>query len=583
MDVVGDGQVAIAICTPLMKRVHRLVQQSADVVFVDVSPVVGKRRQCRVVVMATGSCAGGLPVGVLVATSDGAIKRCFELYASLLDERCFFGRGGTVGPHLFLIDDCNAVQEALCSVFCSASILLSPYHILVSFWRQLWDRRSMMAPEQRTRAFGLLRAAVVATKAERSAVKFDEARSDSSISGCLTALAYVTKIQCRQNEWALFCQPYDWAPTSVVNNLGGCRGLCDCASLSLKDSVIHRTKSMETVETLLFFAGTRIDAYYERRLAAVTSDQVDHATAMRFMSDSQSTDDKVFQISRFLFSVVCTSPSNREVQCNENGAVSALTCSDTETSRQPAAGCRKEFFVEMSIGLCSCDSGLSAAPCQHQSSVVQQFALRLWQLVPIVDDSARRLLVHIGTGRGVADRCWFASSHPLDSVAVVCSSSSSSDSDVDDNADNGECAVTEEQVDISQVQLIASTTTNDILINDPGLLGLTVPSSVHHKPVFVNWNGTSFEVNVNVASGDAAASVVADAILPTPDRLRVALKKIENAYMAHPDAMESAVGAFCQSVEVVDTVEMLNAALLCFSNGGSLTGTNNGTMAYTWS
>jgi len=53
-EMLSDGECVVAVCTPLMKRVHRLVPQSADVVVVDVGLPVDKRRRCRVVVLATG-------------------------------------------------------------------------------------------------------------------------------------------------------------------------------------------------------------------------------------------------------------------------------------------------------------------------------------------------------------------------------------------------------------------------------------------------------------------------------------------------------------------------------------------------
>jgi len=53
-ETLADGDFVVAVCTPLMKRVHRLVPQSADVVVVDVGPPVDKRRRCRTVILATG-------------------------------------------------------------------------------------------------------------------------------------------------------------------------------------------------------------------------------------------------------------------------------------------------------------------------------------------------------------------------------------------------------------------------------------------------------------------------------------------------------------------------------------------------
>jgi len=343
---------------------------------------------------------------------------------------------------------------------------------------------------------------------------------------------------------------------------------------------------METVSTVLDFAGPRIDAYYERRLTDLVCERVNDAAALRFMPEDASPGDAVVRNSRFYFTVACFAPSSRDAHVLH--ASSVLNCMDgpnDETPSSTAAGTPKEFFVETSIGLCSCEIGSTAAPCRHQWCVVQQFALRNWQFAPIVGPAAKRLLNHVGTGCGLAERSWFALSHPLQSVVTTA------ESDIEDDEIGNDCVGAEETVlsAITEVQFAASSNDTD----DVGLVGLTVPS-INSKPVVINWNGTSYELKVNVPSQPESTSA-ASVILPMPvagpsaeshDRLRVALKKIEDSYLAHPVAMETAIDKFCQCVEDVDTVEMLNASLLCFSNTGYLTAGStaaNGPIAYGWS
>jgi len=80
-ELLADGNHVVAVCTPLMKRVHRLVPQSADVVVVDAGQPVDKRRQCRVVILTTCSSVGGLPLGVIATTSDACLQSALQLYA----------------------------------------------------------------------------------------------------------------------------------------------------------------------------------------------------------------------------------------------------------------------------------------------------------------------------------------------------------------------------------------------------------------------------------------------------------------------------------------------------------------------
>ena len=66
--VHGDETV-IVICTPLMKRVHSHIRQSSELVFMDSTGYLDMN-SCRVFVLMTKCCAGGLPLGLLITTSE---------------------------------------------------------------------------------------------------------------------------------------------------------------------------------------------------------------------------------------------------------------------------------------------------------------------------------------------------------------------------------------------------------------------------------------------------------------------------------------------------------------------------------
>ena len=54
---VVDGHVAIAICTPLMKRVHQMHRTSGEMVFVDATGGLD-RHDCQVFLLMTHSAVG---------------------------------------------------------------------------------------------------------------------------------------------------------------------------------------------------------------------------------------------------------------------------------------------------------------------------------------------------------------------------------------------------------------------------------------------------------------------------------------------------------------------------------------------
>ena len=558
-----DGDCAVAVCTPLMKRVHRLVPQAADVVVVNMGQPVDKRRQCRVVILATSSLAGGLPLGVIAATSDASLRRAVELFASLLDSRCFYGRG-LRGPTLLLIDDYLALRTAFCGVFTASSCLVCTFRLLVSFWRELWDRRSAVSTEQRPHCFALFRAAILADTVDQLHARFADVQGDCAVVSCASIQSHVMTVYEKRAEWSVCCQKLDWSVQTCVRTAGANRGLCGYAARALKDSVVDLVKSMKTLETLLTFVCQRCDSYYERRLTDTVTGRLDDASALRFMHECDVNADVISTVPPPHFDVTLqpvTGVSNVSV-----GGDSA-TC-----------------HVELSVGLCSCSEGCDGGPCVHQWAAMLHTRSRFWFVSPVSSTAAQRVLAHIATGLGYAEASWFASLHPLQSCSCRNDLMLTDDGDVSGGErligaeETVEAFVTAAQSDVGLHR------TSDVSFNSlsASVAGADVTDNKH---IIINWDGMAYTVSLQeqetlmTESNDALATPSASITAASRDRLRQSLSKIENAYLNHPDVMETAVSAFCQTVESIEVLEHLNSALFCFGNS-FLT---SGSAALSWS
>jgi len=545
-EALADGNYAVAVCTPLMKRVHRLVPQAADVVVVDAGQPVDKRRQCRVVVLVTSSSAGGLPLGVIAASSDASLQRAVQLYASMLDSRCFYGRGPP-GPTLFLVDDCPTLRTAFAGVFTASAYLLCTYRLLLSYWRELWDRRSAVGTEHRPRCFALFRAALFADTVDQLHARFADVQGDCVTVSCASTQSHAMAVYERRAEWSVCCQKLDWPALSCVRTVGANRGLCVYASRTLKDAVVEYAKSMKTLETLLTFVSRRCDSYYERRLVDTLAGRLVDASALRFMHDCDVSARVVSTLPPSQFDVTLqplTGASNVNVggDCLLTGATA--TC-----------------HVELSVGLCTCSVGCGGGSCVHQWAAVLQTHARSWFIRPVTSTAAQRLVAHIATGLGCAEASWFASLHPLQS-SCEDTLMLSDDSDIG----VAERSVTAEQA--VEVR-VAAPQCNDVDSLPPTVVTTDVTDNKH---LIINWNGLAYEVSLQeqetliMEPNDTLTTSSAAVGTPLRDRLRQSLSKIEAAYLSHPDLMETAVSAFCQTVESVEVIEHLNSALLCFGN-----------------
>ena len=105
--------VIIVLCSPLMRRVHSMVPESAEIVFVDSSGNCDRTN--RVFLILTHSANGRLPLGVRMMTSSksqSVITAGLQLLKSILPEDAFFHRG-ELGPQVVMTDDCQALRQAL--------------------------------------------------------------------------------------------------------------------------------------------------------------------------------------------------------------------------------------------------------------------------------------------------------------------------------------------------------------------------------------------------------------------------------------------------------------------------------------
>ena len=558
-----DGDIAVAMCTPLMKRVHRLVPQAADVVVVDMGQPVDKHRHCRVIILATSSSAGGLPLGVIATTSDASFRRAVELYASLLDSRCFYGRG-LRGPTLLLVDDCLPLRTALCGVFTASACILCTFRLLVSFWRELWDRRSAVAADQRPHCFALFRAAVLAETVDQLHARFADIQGDCAMVNCTSTQSHVQKVYEKRAEWSTCCQKLEWSALACVRTVSTNRGLCAYSSCALKDSVLDYIKSMKTLETLLTFVSQRCDSYYERRLTDTVTGRLDAASALRFMQECKVNANITSTVPPSHFSVTLQpSTGMSNVGVGGDGALNGGACD-----------------VELSVGLCSCSVGCGGGPCVHQWAAVQHIHTRLWLVSPVSSTAAQRVLAHIATGLGYAESSWFASLHPLQS----CSDDAMLTDDSDVNS--GERLIGAEETVDALVTAAQSDVprTSDVIVNSLAA-SAAATGITDNKHIIINWNGLAYEVSLQeqealvLQSNDVLGTPLASLNAPSRERLSQSMAKIEDAYLNHSDVMETAVSTFCQTVESIDVLEHLNSALLCFGNS-FLT---SGSAALSWS
>ncbi|XP_041461611.1 uncharacterized protein LOC121412915 [Lytechinus variegatus] len=330
LSLVGPegSQAAIAIVTPLMRRVHKLIKHSAELVFVDATGNMD-RQGCRVFLLLTHSSCGGLPLGVLITTSESTetVTEALNLYNSLLDDSAYFGRGKS-GPELFMTDDSTSERQSLHAVYPNATLLLCVFHILQAYWRFLWEAKNAVRKEDRPHLFSLLKDMVYCDTVEALEAKHEEIMNDETLEKYANVHKHLEDIYARKMTWAVCYR----ADLNIRNN--NTNNFAESAMRIMKDQILERTKAYNVIQ-LVDFIVTRLETYYERRLIDVCNNRLDRVLQSRFLpsiaSGSEIDPNKIvrFEDSQSVFFV----PSETD---------------DTTT-----------YMVDTALGVCDCRKGMT--------------------------------------------------------------------------------------------------------------------------------------------------------------------------------------------------------------------------------
>ena len=84
----------IAICTPLMSRVHQNIQQSCEMVFCDATSSLD-RFNSSLFILSTSTCVGALPLGVIITSDEeqDTIRDGLKLLNDVWPDHSFYGHG----------------------------------------------------------------------------------------------------------------------------------------------------------------------------------------------------------------------------------------------------------------------------------------------------------------------------------------------------------------------------------------------------------------------------------------------------------------------------------------------------------
>ncbi|XP_072178625.1 uncharacterized protein [Diadema setosum] len=350
-----DDHIIIAICTPMMRRVHT-TRQSGEMVFVDSTGNVD-RHGSRVFILLTHNSAGGLPLGVMITSSEqqSVIEKGLQLLSEVMPPDCFNGRGAA-GPIVFMSDDSTAERMALGNVYPSSTLLLCTFHVLQAAWRWLWDSKHGIPKSARQALFQNIKRIMYASTPVEAATVFSNATEDPLTLRFPKYLDYLNALYERRPLWGLSLR------SSLLVHGNNTNNYVEAAMRVLKDNILHSTKAFN-IPQLVHFILSRLEPHYQRRLIAVANQRP------------------------------MTSPRMRPTSCQKED----ISKTGEMTYEVRSSDGSSTYLVDMSLGVCSCNAGLTGDACKHQAAIHFHLKVASDNFLPSTPEE-RATMLNIATG-----------------------------------------------------------------------------------------------------------------------------------------------------------------------------------------
>ncbi|XP_026286606.2 uncharacterized protein LOC113212209 [Frankliniella occidentalis] len=358
----NEIDLVVVLCSPLMKRVHKLLKSSGEINFLDSGGSMD-RHNSRIFTILAPSVAGALPLGMVITSSESedALTEGMKMLQSIMPSDAFFGRGPRRGPQIMMTDDSKSERNTLRTCFPGIVLLLCFFHILQAFWTYTWDSKHNVKAEEKEEVFFIFKDWCY-SKTEEDFKKFYlEMLNNPLYSKNKFLVKQVKGLFLRAREWALCYRSELLIRGNNTNNYS------EITIRQYKDLVMHRLKAYSVVQLFDFFT-TRLESYFERRIAAVVNNRKEnYYTSKHYIQPSKL----------------------KHLQCAESSHQHMYVVQNVEKGTK--------YTVDMQLEICSCPVGFNGAPCKHQFAVARRFNLSTSQFLPYEDEAAKAILHQIMT------------------------------------------------------------------------------------------------------------------------------------------------------------------------------------------
>jgi len=361
-----EQPMIIAICTPLMSRVHQHIRQASEMVFCDSTSSLD-RFNTSLFILSTSHPTGGLPLAAMITSDEqeSTINQGLEMIKDVIPENAFYGSGPDRGPAVIMTDDCSAERNAIQKVWQNARLLLCTFHFLQSKWTWLHNGQNRICNGDRQLLMLKTKNLVYAASESQLLNLFDEFKKCELVKKYPKYLAYIQSHWDQRKDWALCYRKHLLVRGNHTNNYA------EAGIRIVKDLVFNRVKAYNVVQ-MFSFVTECLEMYYSRRLLSVAHNRVDRYISIKYQG---------MKCSGIAFDQISVLDKNEQTYLVES-----------QTDRGV------KYFVDMSVGICSCMAGQDGSPCSHQAAIVKHYGVPSVNCIPTLSSSTRQQIAIIAIG-----------------------------------------------------------------------------------------------------------------------------------------------------------------------------------------
>lgn len=342
----------VALCTPIMQRVGKSVLQSSEIIFVDSTGNCDVDNH-KVYFFATQSPIGGLPLGCLVSTSEKT--ELFKLGVKNLLEILSY----KLAPSIIITDDDLKERNVLKEFFPNSKQLLCTFHVLKAVWKWLLSTHNGVIKDHRQNLYNMFKAVLMSSKEEDVQKNINVLIRSSQNYPKFNK--YIKNYLARKELWCLFYRKNLMTRGTNTNNY------VEIMFRLFKDIPLERTKAYSLTQ-LVDFITSSFSSYYKQRILDVIMGKLDRTKMLKLLPDCKDV--------------------NKENITEVPGNFQYLVKSTSDPSLS--------YFVDMSIGVCSCPVGKSGKICKHQSAIIDVFKIE--SAYNTLTLRSKEILYNIATG-----------------------------------------------------------------------------------------------------------------------------------------------------------------------------------------